>query len=363
MSRHDSDLGELMTVDLISLVFIVLLALVSDVRFGTPDPVNDFLERFAHCANYDIASNENVSSEDRATDISDERSALQRVCGTEVANEAIASLSSPEQRVERYSVCTRGGEGLSIPRTNDCDELAVSNLQESQLVLRIDFEEGVIRLPDTFKVDRDEPDGADEAYIDHVIRVLAAMLRQHGTEDGGRFHISKRLTNSELLLVMVEGHTDHQVAREKQTRELEETEKRSERRRLDDNVRLGMRRARYFAKELQALSNEIAIVPTSMGCHRPFGLIGKIEEDPDSVSAARNAGDDRPPWRHDLACVSPDASEQDPRRYVNPEPVQRDKEADFAETLHESSEAISKELARNRRIEIRPIFRLQRNTN
>ncbi|MEM7476075.1 MAG: hypothetical protein AAF483_13860 [Planctomycetota bacterium] len=334
------NLTALMSADLASLIFLVLLAMITTVSFGTPDPAQEFLLRVGQCLEPDAPQKE-------LCDSSILGSATERL-------EAIAAAPYDEQDdatrrdSEAYTVCASAGPA---EYTAQFDTACNTHLR-----VELDFSARVLRLPDTFPFNKTKPaKGSKEAlFLDHVVKVISAAVVEQKFEElkEEQFPGHPGLANTFFDLLVVEGHADHIVRRLVNRGEQPEVLP------YDYNVKLGMTRARYLASQFDELSFGFDIVVASIGCHRPLMAIGPIGDS----TPARDVGS----LRHDRACFREEHEIEDvpydDRTFVRPSIVGEGGAGLPARRLQRDNEKeIRDELARNRRVEIRMLFKVGKN--
>lgn len=320
-----NQLGALMSADLASLLFLVLLALVTEVSFGTPDPAREFLMEVGKCLEFDQF--QNASCDQRIVD------------SMEMSQRTLGGKPS-------YSLCASRGPAEYV-------DLFDENC-EGERQVELDFDERVIRLPATFEFDEvaPEPNSREAVFLDHVASVvaLAVKIQKEDERQQRQFAGHRGLSNVFFDLAIVEGHSDHIVERYIDSEKAPGLGKTP----FDDNVKLAMTRARYVASQLQSWdeTEQIEVLVASLGCHRPLTPIGPLGDDNDA----------RPKFRHDRACfkVMPDEETPgDPRQHIRPATVNRDAVGSFVEApSFTGKEELKDFTAANRRVEIRVLFRV-----
>lgn len=343
----DSRLTTLMSADLASLLFLVLLAMITTVSYGTPDPAQEFLVQIGKCLALDI-DRETTGCE---LDASNRADAAQRILDVDRAKFEGEDENSPIDEPAPYSICATGPASYKNKFPGQCD---------TTLTIELDFDERVIRLADTFGFDKkDVSEGSKEyEFIDHVVATIADVTARQKKQEREKSQFSEHpgLANSYFDLLIIEGHADHIVTR-KVTRD-----EQNEILPYDYNVKLGMTRARYLASRFDKQSEDIDVVVASVGCHRPLKNIGPIGDSDPKLTDKQ--------LRHDRACFREEKELtsvlNDSRLYVEPSIVGQEGDESPADRIlrdrEKNEEAGNQEirnaLARNRRVEIRVLFKV-----
>jgi hypothetical protein len=325
---ESSKLGTLMSADLLSLVFILLMAMASQSASDaanrlvseTPDPTRVFLNRVALCLMHPHNSDKCVAAE-------------------ELSGRNGMKVTQPGD----VDFCTRKpghGEGLDLPTCR-------TDRPESTYRVVIDYDEGTVRLLNAFTTNEFTFEESQETFVSYVISVISSVVRFQTQEQKDRNNIAFRdfpvLANARLAALVVEGHTDHQV--DNHWSDGHQHTLMSEGRSVgDDNVRLGMRRARTVAIMLRNSGIAPAVLVSSFGCHRPYREITAIQ---------RREGS----FGHDPACLRDNASidKKYEGQYLNPVPIE---DAGPKMDTTDNRENVATVLSENRRIEIRVLYRL-----